>query len=92
MEMGTGGGRSEPQTVARDAIVGCIVVGTGVGPGGEVRGRVIIEQHHIPVNDEWDADDGVGVIAVDKVLGLGQPERKMTQGCKHLSGRGMGSA
>ena len=74
--------------MARDAIEGCMVVGPGVGPGGEVRGRIVLEPHRIAVHNEGDANNGVGVIAVDEVLDLGELESKMAQGLKHLPGRG----
>ena len=77
--------------MARDAIEGSIVVCSGVGPGGEVSGRIIVEPNHIPVDGEGDADDRVGVIAVDEVMGLGQPKSEMAQGLEHLSGRGSGT-
>ena len=89
---GDWGGWSEPQTVARDAMEGRIVVGSWVWPGGKVRGRIIVEPRHIPIDGEGDADDRVGVTTVDEALGLGQPESEMAKGLKHLSGRGPGAA
>ena len=78
--------------MARDAMEGRIVVGSGLSRGGKVRGRIIKDPRHIPIAGQGDADDRVGVTTVDEVLGLGQPESEMSRDLKYLSVRGPAAA
>ena len=54
----------------------------GVGPRGKMGRGVIVEPHYIPVEDEGDADDRVGVFTLEVVHGLREPEGKVSEDAK----------
>ena len=54
----------------------------GVGPRGKMGWRVIVEPHYIPVEDEGDADDRVGVFTLELVHGMCEPEGKVSEDAK----------
>ena len=58
---------------------GAVVVSPGEGPGREMGWGVIVEPHHISVEDEGDADDRVGVFTLKLVYGLCEPGGKVPE-------------
>ena len=63
-------------------MLGGVVVSPGVGPRGKMGRGVIVEPHDIPVEDEGDADDRVGVFTLELVHGLREPEGKVSEDAK----------
>ena len=54
-------------------------MGLGVGSRGQMGGRVLKEPHDVPVNDDRDAHDWVGVINLEHSNGLGDPEGEVAE-------------